>query len=247
MNRDGTDLSTRKRPASVVAGVLAAGMILMGAYGAVRGMHWSLSLLLVALGATVLIGIGRPLYRMAVYRTSQQEIVCRFIPWYQAVSVATSVMFPIVGIAAIAQGSEPDSPPWVRYAGYIALIMGIVFAASALLAWFFNRLTLTPSHLDVRIVFRPPRHIPREDVREVISKSLKNGATGADRLHVDLEYSTAEAGQPNGTATIGILDTQFTVDPANLLAALQSWKDGDPNDSKLIERVETILRGVAES
>jgi hypothetical protein len=42
-----------------------------------------------------------------------------------------------------------------------------------------------------------------------------------------------------------MLEGQFTVDPANLGAGLQAWKDGDPNDPGLMDRVEAILRGQA--
>jgi hypothetical protein len=42
-----------------------------------------------------------------------------------------------------------------------------------------------------------------------------------------------------------MLEGQFTVDPANLGAGLQAWKDADPNDPGLMDRVEAILRGQA--
>ena len=35
------------------------------------------------------------------------------------------------------------------------------------------------------------------------------------------------------------------LDPSNLRPALQAWKDGDPNDPGLMDRVEAILRGQA--
>jgi hypothetical protein len=42
-----------------------------------------------------------------------------------------------------------------------------------------------------------------------------------------------------------MLEGQFTVDPVNLGAGLQAWKDGDPIDPGLMDRVEAILRGHA--
>jgi len=45
--------------------------------------------------------------------------------------------------------------------------------------------------------------------------------------------------------TVGLLEGQFTVDPANLAAGSQAWKDGDPTDPGLMDRVEAILRGQA--
>jgi hypothetical protein len=35
----------------------------------------------------------------------------------------------------------------------------------------------------------------------------------------------------------------LTVEQSDLLAGLQAWKDGDPNDSGLMDRVEQLLCG----
>ena len=35
----------------------------------------------------------------------------------------------------------------------------------------------------------------------------------------------------------------LTVDPDDLLHALQFWKDGDPIDPAMMDRVESVLRG----
>ena len=73
-----------------------------------------------------------------------------------------------------------------------------------------------------------------------------NGVTGVPRLHVALTYAPAD-GQSGATVTAGLLEGQFTVDPANLAAGLKAWKDGDPNDPGLMDRVEAILRGQSAS
>ena len=229
----------RRRP--VFAPLVAIGMLLMGAYGAVRGMPWPLSLGLGACGVMVLMALGRPLYKAAVYRTGAREILCRYIPWYQAVPLASSVIFPIIGIAAIGMGNESDSPSWLLFAGYFLLILGLVFAASALLAWIANRLVLTPTSVGLKIIFRGRQEIPRENVRAITATMGRNGATGAPRLHVEFTYAPAD-GTGDATATVGLLEGQFSVDPANLAAGLQAWKDGDPNDPGLMDRVEAILR-----
>ena len=59
--------------------------------------------------------------------------------------------------------------------------------------------------------------------------------------------SAGISGLGDATATVGLLEGQFSVDPANLAAGLQAWKDGDPNDPGLMDRVEAILRGQASS
>ena len=246
MTADNNPPTTEKRTRPVFAYVVIVGMLLMAGVGVARGMQWSLNLGLGAIGVMGLIRLGRPIYRTAVYRRSTEEILCRLIPWYQATGLAALVLFPLIGIAFIAQGREPDSPPWVLYGGYFVLILGIVFALSALLAWMANRLVITPSALSLKIIFRRPQQIPREDVQAITPSMGSNGATGAPRLHVALTYRPV-AGQGDSTVTVGLLEGQFTVDPANLAAGLQAWKDGDPNDPGLMDRVEAILRGQASS
>jgi hypothetical protein len=219
-------------------------MLLMAGIGVLRGMQWSLNFLLATGGVTMLVALGRPLYRVAVYRIGAQEILCRYIPWYQATPLAASVLFPLIGIAFIAQGRESDTQSWVLYGGYFIFIMGLVFALSALLAWKANRLVITPSVLSLKIIFRPAHRISREGVRAITPRMGSNGVTGAPRLHVEFAYTPTD-GQGDSTVTIGMLEGQFTVDPANLGAGLQAWKDGDPNDPGLMDRVEAILRGKA--
>ena len=43
-------------------------MLLMAGIGVLRGMQWSLNFLLATGGVTMLVALGRPLYRVAVYR-----------------------------------------------------------------------------------------------------------------------------------------------------------------------------------
>lgn len=229
-----------KRRTPVFTYLVAIAMLILGVFGAVRGMPLSLSFLLIAIALTMFVGLGRPLYRAAVYRRSPDEILCRFIPWYQSSHLAASLGFPIIGIATIAQGREPDSPFWVLWLGIIAFVIGVVLALSALLAWVANRLVITPSALSIRIIFRRELNIPRERVQGITGKSERTGATGAPRLHVDLTYSPEDASDTS--ATIPRLDGQFTVDPVNLVAALQTWKGGDPNDPGLLDLVEKLLR-----
>jgi hypothetical protein len=232
----------RRKP--VFAYLVAAGMLGMGAYGAARGMPQPLNLLLAAGGVMVLIGLGRPLYRAAVYRTGPQEIRCRLIPWYQPNMLVVAVMFPIIGAIAIVMGREPNVPVWLlRYGGYFLVVLGALVAVVAVLTWAFNLLCITPSGLSVRIL-RRWRRIPRANVLAVTPRTLASGATRQPTLHVDLAYTPAD-GDSQTPRTFGLIDTQFSVDPANLLHALQAWKDGDPNDPGLMDRVEAILRGQA--
>ena len=235
--------STAKRRRPLLAYIVGGGMLLLGGYGAVRGLEWSLALLLVAAGCMVLVATGRPLYRAAVYRTDAHEILCRAVPWYEAIYVAMSLLLPI-GVAAIVQAGEPGSPFWLRIGGCFLLLLCFVSALSGLLAWNVNRLVISPSALSVKIVFRQKQDIARGNVAAIIPRAGRNSATGAPRLHVDIAYTPADTGN-GSTSTISQLDGQFTVDPAYLAAALQDWKDSDPGDPGLMDRVEALLRGRA--
>jgi hypothetical protein len=52
-------------------------MLLMAGIGVLRGMQWSLNFGLGAIGVMGMVALGRPLYRVAVYRIGAQEILCR--------------------------------------------------------------------------------------------------------------------------------------------------------------------------
>jgi len=217
--------------------VVGIGTLLMAGIGAIHGTKWYLNLLLGAGGSLVLLGAGRPLYRSAVYRIDEQQVLCRFIPWYQANTLLTSVMLPIGGVAGIAMGREPDSPVWVGYAGYLLLALGIVLALLALFQS-TNRLSFTPTCLIVRIGRR--FEIPREQVVAVKPRTIASTGTGQITRHYDLVYVPAGGGNNRSMAN---LDMQFSVEPANLAAALQAWKDASPDDPGLMDRIEAILRG----
>lgn len=229
---------TKSRP-SVFAYIVAFGLIALGVFGAVRGAGWSLSLMLSAIGVTMLMAMGRPLYRTAVYRVSADEVVCRYVPWYQVTGLAMSLMTPIIGIATIAQGAEPDSPFWLSYAGWLLLALGVVFGVIALLMAARNSLRFTPSALTLRKV-RYERRIDRANFQSVTTRMTPSAFSQAPIPHLDLTYTVG--GEGGSSMTCRMIDTQFTVDPANLLAALQLWKDADPHKPGFMDRIEAILR-----
>jgi hypothetical protein len=227
----------------VFAYSVGLGMLLMGGIGVLRGMDWSLNLGLAALGMLAFLGLGRPLFGVGVYRPSAQEVLCRFVPWYQANTLLTSVVLPIIGLTSIAQGRQAGSPVLLRYGGYLVLLSGLVFAVFSILMAVRNRLRFSPSSLSVRTL-QSQRDIPRDHVQAITSRLVPAGVTRKPTLHVDLTYIPVGDGDQD-SRTSSLLDTQFTVDPTNLLHALHAWKDGDPNDPGLMDRVEAILRGQA--
>lgn len=228
--------SRPKRRLSAFASVVALGLLVLGGIGALQGMGWSLSLGLAAGGVLIFLGLGRPLFRIAIDRPSAQEVRCRFVPWYQANTLLTSVMFPIIGLVMIVQGREAGSPFWLRYGGYFIVVFGV---AAGFLALFqsTNRLSFTPASLWVRIGRR--FEIPRERVVAIKPRMFTSTGTGKTTRHWDLVYVPAGGG---ANRIMPMLDRQFSVEPDNLGAALQAWKDGDSDEPGLMDRVEALLR-----
>ena len=63
-----------------------------------------------------------------------------------------------------------------------------------------------------------------------------------------MAYLPADSDQP-ATVLIGPTNSKkavwLTVEQADLVAGLQAWKNADPRDPALLDRVEALLRGTA--
>ena len=61
-----------------------------------------------------------------------------------------------------------------------------------------------------------------------------------------ISYQDRDSGRTAHAVLFGPTNTKktawLTVEQAHLVAALQAWKDGDPIDPGLVDRVEAILR-----
>ena len=82
--------------------------------------------------------------------------------------------------------------------------------------------------------------IPRERVAAITPRTLTLGIPGRNPVHSDLVY---DPGDGRSNRMLMCLDMQFSVDPADFAAGLHAWRDGDPNDPGLMDRIEAILRG----
>jgi hypothetical protein len=64
-----------------------------------------------------------------------------------------------------------------------------------------------------------------------------------------ISYQASDSGPTTHTVLFGPTNTKktawLTVEQSDLLGGLQAWKDADPNDPGLMDRVEAILRGQA--
>ena len=143
----------------------------------------------------------------------------------------------MVGAATVAAGRGPSDSMWISVPGWLILTLGLVFALHTVLQC-ANRLILTPSLLTVRILHRR-YDIPRERVIGLTPRTLTFTVAGRNPLHFDLVYA------PDGGGTnrmLMFLDMQFSVEPANLAQALLAWKNADPTEAGLMDRLEAILR-----
>ncbi|AFJ37683.1 hypothetical protein W7S_23670 [Mycobacterium sp. MOTT36Y] len=174
-----------------------------------------MSVVLAAIGAVILIG-PRRIFRAAVSRTGD-EIVCRYIPWYEGSAYSTTLLLPLTGIAMVDLGFRPGNPAWLWYGGVILLAISALLMGTSIWIWRRSLLRITPSVLTVRIAERGSEltNIRREDVRSIEPKLVPNAAAGTERLQVEIAYQPADVSNET-TATV-MLGMYLTVQPINLL------------------------------
>ena len=210
--------------------------------------NWLLIAALAVSGLTCcLIGSGW-IYRPAVSRAGD-TITCRFTLWRDAMFYGVLVAMPALAVTPLLEGA--GSPGYLRVIGILYLLWTGVLVFRFVRQALQSRLVISPAALSVSLVGQPgaPADIPRAAVQEVT-------ATTAAMLSYDsapaTQISYRDAGAaPGGTRMVlfGPTNTKktswLTVEQADLLAGLQAWKDGDPHDPALMDRVEAILLGNA--
>ncbi len=224
---------------------IAALLLLLTAVAVLRGGRWYETAILAIPALIIVIGSGRRIYRPAVSRSGDQ-IVCRYIPWFESLVYGCGILLPTIGVAGWAMGSDPGYPRLFRYSGIFLVCLGALLLASFLRAWRLSRLCITPTTLTIRLpLIRPPvslrgtTEIRREQVLSIAPKIVEMN------LGVKI-FKTEMVFRPDGVddATTIALGQQFTVDPMNLLGGLLAWKDGaDDDPSELMDRIEAILLG----
>ncbi|GFG98102.1 hypothetical protein [Mycobacterium timonense] len=221
--------------------IFGAALFLLAAVAMSVGVQWYLSL--IALCAALMFILGRRrIFRPGVTRAGD-EIICRYIPWYEGNAYVLNVLVPLIAVASIGAGCAPGNPTWLRFTGILLLVLMPLFVSSAVRMWRRCLLCVSPSVLTVRLT--APKEglteIRRECVVSIEPKIVPNGVSGQS-LQVEIAYQAADLGN-DATKTL-LLGLQFTVQPVNLLNALVAWKDDAyDNPSELLGRVERILRG----
>lgn len=199
-----------------------------------------------------LVGSGR-VYRPAVMRTDD-TITCRFNPWREAAFYLVLTGMPALS-AAMFTGASAVAGGNVSFARILGILV-LTWTPILLLDFWHQRrqsvLRITPVALAVPQPGTQPAltDIPRSSVQEI-------SATAARMRNYDtapatqITYREEDCGQTPHIVLFGPTNTKktawLTVEQADLLAGLHAWKDGDPNDPALMDRVETILRGQTTS
>ena len=196
------------------------------------------------------IGSGR-VYRPAVTRAGD-SITCRYNPWREATFYLSLIGVPLLGCLTIAGASliGRGSPSIWRIVGILIIAVTPIPVFVLMRQSRRSLLRITPLSLTVAAPGQQPAptEIPRADVQSINPTGrLGNGVTAPV---TEITYQDGNA-TPTSSHTVlfGPTNTKktawLTVEQADLLGGLQAWKDGDPNDPGLMDRVEAILRGQA--
>ena len=186
-------------------------------------------------GAIIVVG-QRRIFRAGVSR-SGEEIVCRYIPWYEGNAYGALVLIPLMGVAAIAAGHAPGNPAWLRVTGIIILGVTPLTVDGIVRMWRRSLLAMTPLMLAER--GSELTDIRRELVESIEPKLVAQPVSGK-WLQVATTHRPLDVG---GDSTKSVLlALRLSVQPVNLLNALVVWKDGAyDNPSELLDRVERVL------
>jgi len=236
-------------PGSSAAGTLL--LLIAAGCAAFPGLrNWHLIVAMAGLGVVMtFVGSGR-VYRPAVTREGD-TVNCRFNPWREAAFYAVPVGMPLVGFMAIAGADLVDvgSPGLWRIVGVLIIVGTPILLLSFVRQTRQSLLRISPSALSLR---RSGQHhglteIPRRNVEAITATTVRmrnydsapaTEITYQDRHSIPATTLTVLFGPTNTKKT-----SWLTIDQPDLLAGLQAWKDGDPNDPTLMDRVEAILCG----
>jgi hypothetical protein len=223
---------------------LVGGLVLaLAVFGVVSGGPWGISLMLAT--AAPMIMLGHRIFKPAITR-EPGAVVCHYVPWQETGAFIALIAVPLIGIGAIAAAFESNSP-FYGWAGVFALAITPLSLFSFLRARRRCLLRITPVTLSVP---QPAdgwtvTDIPRAAVRSITTSTATVGL-GTKLPQVEIHYATTGSGRGGGKVRVGPAPSRdtvwLTIDPNNLLPAMQAWKDADPNDPQLLDRVESVLR-----
>ena len=233
--------SSSPNPSAKVAGALFAFLALFQGVLAPATHNWFGPLGFAIASAGMYAAASSRLYRPAVTRTAD-GLTCRYNLLREGPLYLLLLVLPGMAIVGIANSSE-----LLRLGGYLLLVLMPIGLFVYVLAWRRGRLQITPTALTVPL---PDQRwaladIPRERILSITAGTGRrsNGETGPI---TQVAYQPADSSAP-ATVLIGPSNSKkavwLTVDQADLVSGLQTWKNGDPRDPALLDRVEALLRG----
>lgn len=208
---------------------------------------WSLGVA-IAIGAVVIMFGDRRVFRPAIARESD-AIVCRYVPWNETGPYIALGAVPLLGLCGIDLGFRSGFSAVFGWAGLFLLAVIPLSLLAFIRASRRCMLQVRPTALSVPLPGNgyTMTDISRQRVRSVTHRTAKVGL-GTDLLVTEISCGATEsergADQVVRLGPAPVKDTVWlTIDPGNLLEGLEVWKGGDPDDPRLMDRIESIFRG----
>jgi hypothetical protein len=180
-------------------------------------------------------------------------VVCRYIPWLELNDYMRFLLLPILGICFVVGGLGPGRPVLLVFAGLFTL--GIVVVTGYFVGQMWRRclLRITPTALTVQLPARGSQltEIARSRIESITDAQAEVSAAiiPVNVTQIFIAYRPADPGTATQTVLIGPppgkTAMQVSVHQPNMITALHAWKNADPDDPGLMDRIEAILRGKA--
>jgi hypothetical protein len=96
---------TKGRRGRILQYTFGGALCLLAVVDTLTGIQWYWSVGMLCTVFFIIVG-RRRIFRAGVTRTSD-EIVCRYLPWYEGNAYFLNLGFPLMGVAMIAAGALP--------------------------------------------------------------------------------------------------------------------------------------------
>ena len=207
---------------------------------------WFLAVVDAVIAVLLLLG-NSPLFKVAINR-EPDAIACRYVPWYETGPYLSAGAGTILGLWAVAAAFRPGFGGMFGVFGAIILVMIPIIVMKFLRGYRRCSLRITPDGLSIPDPGRDyaMTQIPRERIQSIASAGEAAGFGSSTLRVTDITYGAGDSGSAARTVRVGQAPAEdtvwLTVNPLHLRNALQVWRDGDPTDPQLLDRIESVLR-----
>ena len=229
---------------NAIAVIMLALTVVMVAVG-----DWFLAVVGAVIAVLLLLG-NSPLFKVAINR-EPDAIACRYVPWYEPGPYLSAGAGTVLGLWCVAAAFRPGFGGMFGVFGAAILVLIPIIVMKFLRGYRRCSLRIAPGALSVPDPGRDyvMTEIPRERIQSIAPAGEAAGFGSSTYRVTDITYGAVDSGSAARTVRVGQAPAEDTVwltlDPSNLRPALHAWKDGDPDDPGLMDRVEAILRGQA--